>query len=211
MRLVVARLRPGPNFQTENSAAERTAWLRAPATRGLRLGLLRWPVEMPTDAFLTRLPRHQHGVAEPVGGALLQQAESGPPVGQGRQADDELDPAVVPSLPVEKALDSIPHISESFYFWTGESRPDSAARHWSNRLRKALLRGSEYTSRCSRAAGGARNPPANSSRLAVLGRSASSITTRPSDRRQHLQVAASDSGADRDAGWHTRGRAALGS
>ena len=49
------------------------------------------------------------------------------------------EPVCVPLPPaVVKALEAIPHISESFYFWTGDSRPDSAARHWSNRLRKVF-------------------------------------------------------------------------
>jgi hypothetical protein len=50
-----------------------------------------------------RVHRHEHELAEPLGGALLQQARHGRAVDQGRQAGDELDAAVVPSLPVERS------------------------------------------------------------------------------------------------------------
>jgi hypothetical protein len=50
-----------------------------------------------------RLHRDQHEVAEPFGGAFLQQARHGGAVDQGRQASDKLDAAVVPSLPLERS------------------------------------------------------------------------------------------------------------
>ena len=50
-----------------------------------------------------RLHRHEHELAEPLAGALLQQARHGGAVDQGRQAGYPLDTAVVPSLPVERS------------------------------------------------------------------------------------------------------------
>lgn len=37
---------------------------------------------------------------------------------------------------VLQALRSVRKVSEHFYFWSGDSRPDAVARSWSNRLRK---------------------------------------------------------------------------
>ena len=36
------------------------------------------------------------------------------------------------------ALDSIRHVCQEFYFLTGKSRPQEAAKHWSKRLRKVF-------------------------------------------------------------------------
>lgn len=50
-------------------------------------------------------------------------------------------PVWVPLPPVVlRALESFPAESEKHYFWTGLSRPDAAARVWSNKLRKIFLR-----------------------------------------------------------------------
>ncbi|MGC8761929.1 MAG: tyrosine-type recombinase/integrase [Bryobacteraceae bacterium] len=50
-------------------------------------------------------------------------------------------PVWVPLPPaVLEALESFVPESEQHYFWTGRSRPDAAARVWSNKLRKIFLR-----------------------------------------------------------------------
>ena len=46
-----------------------------------------------------RVHRHEHALAQPVGGAVLQQARHGRAVDQRGQAGDELDASVVSSLP----------------------------------------------------------------------------------------------------------------